>query len=163
MRNNRISLLVAAAALATCLSPAKSQAATATSAIAVSATVLSFCTITAAPLIFGNYTSVTLDGTTTVTVVCTLSTPYQVTLNAGTGTGATVAVRKLTNGAVTLNYSLYSDAARATVWGATIGTDSVGGTGTGLTQALTVYGRIPAGQFPTPGAYSDVVTATITY
>ncbi|WP_277971552.1 spore coat protein U domain-containing protein, partial [Sphingomonas echinoides] len=33
----------------------------------------------------------------------------------------------------------------------------------GSSQSLNVYGRIPAGQLPTPGAYSDTLTATITY
>ena len=94
---------------------------------------------------------------------CTNTTPYTVALNAGTGTGATVAVRKMTSSAQTLNYSLYQDNARGTVWGQTTGTDTVAGTGNGSAQALTVYGRIPAGQLPTPGSYSDTITATISY
>jgi len=28
---------------------------------------------------------------------------------------------------------------------------------------LTVYGQIPGGQFVTPGAYVDTITATVTY
>jgi spore coat protein U-like protein len=62
-----------------------------------------------------------------------------------------------------LNYSLHSDAARTVVWGNTAGTDTVAGTGNGLAQTLTVYGNIPGGQLSAPGAYTDTVTATLTY
>jgi spore coat protein U-like protein len=39
----------------------------------------------------------------------------------------------------------------------------VSGTGNGNAQTLTVYGQLPAGQYVTPGAYADTITATITY
>jgi len=39
----------------------------------------------------------------------------------------------------------------------------VAGTGTGAAQNLTVYGRIPASQFPGAGSYSDTVVVTLTY
>lgn len=143
--------------------PAPSQAATATSAIAVTATVLSFCTIAALPLAFGNYSSALVVATTTVTVACTVGTTYDVGLDVGTGTGATVALRKLTLLASTLNYALFREVGRTSNWGPTIGTNTVAGIGTGVAQVLTVYGDIPAGQLVTPGAYTDTVTATITY
>ena len=69
----------------------------------------------------------------------------------------------MTSGANTVNYSLYTDIARSTVWGNTVGTDTKSGTGNGSAQTLTVYGQLPAGQYPTPGSYSDTITATITY
>lgn len=149
--------------LAVSCSPAGASTATAT--IAVSATVLSFCTIAALPLAFGNYSSAVINLTTTVTVACTTGSPYNVGLDPGIGTGATVAVRKMTvaAGTATLNYGLYSDTNHTVVWGNTIGTNTVTGTGTGLAQVLTVYGQIPAGQLATTGAYTDTVTATITY
>ncbi|MFI5309274.1 MAG: spore coat protein U domain-containing protein [Polyangiales bacterium] len=36
-------------------------------------------------------------------------------------------------------------------------------TGNGAAQALTVYGRIPAGQGVASGAYTDSVLATVNY
>ena len=78
--------------------------------------------------------------------------------------GASVAARKLTSAASgTLNYALYQDVGRATLWGQTIGTDTVAGTGSGATQTLTVYGRIPALQGSAAGAYTDTITVTLTY
>lgn len=139
------------------------SAATANSTMGVSATVQATCSITANPLAFGTYTATQLDAATTLSVTCTNTTTYNVGLDAGGGTGATVAIRKMANGAQLLNYSVYSDSARSTVWGTTIGTNTVAGTGNGSSQSLNVYGRIPAGQSPTPGSYSDTVTATVTY
>jgi spore coat protein U-like protein len=143
--------------------PAGAQASTATATIAITATVLSFCTITALPLPFGNYSQAALAATTTVSATCTLGTTYNIGLDAGIGTGGTVAARKMTYLTNTLTYSLYQDSGHATVWGNTIGTNTVTGTGNGAIQSLTVYGLIPASQLVTPGAYTDTVTATITY
>jgi spore coat protein U-like protein len=145
---------------------APSEAATATSSMGVSALVATGCTIVAAPLAFGTYdpnSGSPNDATTTVTVLCTVGTPYNVGLNQGGGTGATVATRKMNNGTDNLNYTLYKDSGRTTVWGNTVNTDTVSGTYTALQAPLTVYGRIPASQAVSAGIYGDTVTATITY
>jgi spore coat protein U-like protein len=155
---------IATIALVGLMPPVAAQAATATGTIAVTATVLSFCTLVATPLAFGNYSQAALASTATVTVTCTSGTPYNVGLDIGTGSGASVATRKMTFATTnTLNYGLYSDTGHSTVWGSTIGTNTVTGTATGLPQPLTVYGLIPAGQLVAPGAYVDTVTATVTY
>ena len=62
-----------------------------------------------------------------------------------------------------LGYGVYSDAERTKNWGTTAATDTVSGTGTGAAQPLTVYGRVPAAQFVTPGVYTDTIIATVTY
>lgn len=152
---------VVAAAILGCAGSA--NAATANSSMAVSATVQAACSISANPLAFGTYSASQVDASTTLSVSCTNTTTYNVGLDAGGGTGATVANRKMINGSQTLGYGIYSDSSRSTVWGATVGTNTVAGTGTGSAQTLNVYGRIPAGQLPPPGAYTDTVTATITY
>ena len=84
-------------------------------------------------------------------------------LGVGGGTGATVATRKMTSGANAVNYSLYRDALRTQLWGQTIGTDTVAGTGSGANQTLTIYGRVPAQAVPPPGTYSDAVTITVEF
>jgi spore coat protein U-like protein len=104
-----------------------------------------------------------VDQTSTVQLTCTNTTPYNIGLNAGTGSGATVATRKLTSGANTVNYTLYSNSGRTTVWGNTVSTDTVAGTGNGAAQNYTVYGRIPAQTTPAPGNYTDTITVTVTY
>lgn len=137
-------------------------AATATTSFSVTATVLAFCAVSAAPLVFGNYSAAQLDGHTTVTVTCTSGTGYQVGLDAGTGNGASVATRRMT-GSGLLNYTLYTDSSRTTVFGNTVGTNTVSGTGSGVVQSIDVYGRIPAGQYPAGGLYSDTITVSVTY
>jgi spore coat protein U-like protein len=140
---------------------------TATTTFTVNATVLSTCAVAASPLNFGNYSGgALLNGTTTITVTCTTSTPYNVGLDAGKATGATVTTRKMKDTASgnLLNYSLFSDTNRTVNWGNTSGTDTVAGTGTGSGQPITVYGQIPAGQYPTPSTtYQDTITATVYY
>lgn len=141
-------------------------AATATTTFQVDATVIGSCNVSATNLAFGNYDTLSAtptDATSSVTVQCSLSTAFDIGLDAGTGTGATVTTRKLTKGADTLNYSLYQESARTTVWGNTVSTDTVAGTGTGVDIVHTVYGRIAAGQVVNTGAYTDTVTVTVTF
>ena len=140
------------------------QAATATTSVSVSATVQATCLISSTSLAFGVYTGVQLDATATLTVTCTNTTPYNVGLSAGTAAGATVTTRKMTGPtAQLLSYALFQDTGRTTNWGSTVSTDTTAGTGSGAAQPLTVYGRIAGSQFVAPGAYTDTVTATITF
>ena len=96
-------------------------------------------------------------------VQCTNTTPFNIGLNAGTGTGATVAVRKLTSGGATVNYSLYTDSGHTSVWGNTPPTDTVADTGNGMSKQYTVFGLVPTQTTPAPGTYTDTVTVTVTY
>ncbi|WP_167449285.1 Csu type fimbrial protein [Mesorhizobium hawassense] len=129
------------------------------------ATINANCTVSASSVNFGSVGVLASNADTTgsITVRCTNSTPYTIGLGAGSGSGATVANRKMTSGARTVTYSLYSDSARTTVWGNTIGTDTSAGTGSGLDQVYSVYARAPAQTTPAPGAYSDTVVVTVTY
>ncbi|MBB72431.1 MAG: spore coat protein [Legionellales bacterium] len=142
-------------------------AATSTTTFTVNATVSDSCSVSANNLSFGSYepTGITnLDETTTISVTCTLGTVYNTGLDAGTGSGATVTTRKMTSGSDLLNYSLYSNVTHTTVWGDTVGVNTMPGVGTGSAQNLTVYGRIPSGQSSVPaGSYSDTITVTVTY
>lgn len=137
---------------------------TASQSFTVTTTIAPSCTISATAMAFGTYAGLVLDTSSTITVICTSTTPYNISLNQGLVAAATVTSRKMTlSGSNLLAYTLTSDAARAVNWGQTIGTDTVAGTGSGAAQALTVYGRIAAGQRVTPGAYADTIIATITY
>jgi spore coat protein U-like protein len=152
--------------LAVSLLPTPTVAATQTATIAISATVQATCLITATALAFGTYTGVVATGTSTVTLTCTNTTPYTVGLSAGLGATptATVTTRHMTGpAAANLNYALFSDSARTANWGDTLVTTWQSGTGSGAAQILTVYGQVAAGQYVAPGAYTDTVTATITY
>jgi spore coat protein U domain-containing protein, fimbrial subunit CupE1/2/3/6 len=162
----RLHLIAAAATVGLLPSASTSFAATSTATFSVQVTIVATCTInSASALNFGSQGVFTanVDQTSTIQVQCTNTTPYNIGLDAGLGTGATVAVRKMTSGGATVNYTLYSDSGRTTVWGTTIGTNTVAATGNGAAQSYTVYGRIPAQTTPAPGTYADTVTITVTY
>ena len=139
---------------------------TAQTTFRVSARVQAVCDITASDLAFGNYTAQSgspLLGTTLLRATCTPNTTYNVGLNEGTSPGATVNQRRMVSGANVLNYQLYSDASRSTIWGNTTGTDTVTGVGTGTAQDHTVYGTVPAAQVVPAAEYSDTITVRIYY
>jgi spore coat protein U-like protein len=139
------------------------KAATATATFAVTATVQATCLISATAVAFGVYTGAVATSTGTLTITCTNTTPYNIGLSAGLATGATVTTRQMQGPAgALLNYVLTQDAAHATNWGNTTGSWEPG-TGNGAAQLVTVYGQVAAGQSPTPGAYTDTVTATVNY
>ena len=132
----------------------------------VTATVVTTCNVSATTHDFGSrgVLSSNVDATSTLTTTCTSTTPYNIGLNAGTGSGATVTTRKMTSGGgATINYSLYTNSARTTVWGNTVGTNTVPGTGSGVGQNSTVFGRVPAQTTPAPSTYTDTIVTTITY
>ena len=165
--NNTRRALLAAALVA---SMQGAFAATTTTAFQVTANVAAQCTVAAANLAFGvvDPLGANVDQTTTVTVNCTKNSPYTVGLSAGTTTGATIAQRLMANGADTMNYNLFTTAARTTIWGnSAVAPTWVSGTGAGLgtPQVLTVYGRVPTGQTNLAvGSYAETaVTVTVTY
>jgi spore coat protein U-like protein len=137
-------------------------AGTATANIAVSANVATNCTVTAAPLAFGSYTGAVNNYTANLTITCTNTTTYNVGLGVGLASGATVTTRQMQNGTALLNYTLLTGSYTGTNWGNTTGS-WVSGVGTGAAQTLPVYGVIAAGQFVTPGAYTDTIIATVNY
>ena len=154
------------AALLAMLSSSAAPAGTTTSTFQVQVTVQASCTIVSSPTLdFGTQGvfAANVDQSSVIQVQCTNTTPYDIGLNAGTGSGATVAVRKMTSGGATVNYSLYTTAGRTVVWGNTVGTDTVSATGNGAAQNYTVYGRIPPQSTPAPATYADTITLTVTY
>ena len=148
------------------LPSAPALAATTTTTFNVTATVLAKCTISAANLAFGSYdaTAANLDASSAITVKCNNGKTYDVGLNAGSFSGATVSARSMSGtDPAGLAYTLYRETGRTSNWGNTVSSDTVSGTGNGSNQTLIVYGRIPTGQFVTAGSYSDTITATITF
>ncbi|MDR3414892.1 MAG: spore coat U domain-containing protein [Nevskia sp.] len=147
------------------------QASTTTTTFLVQITLVSSCAVSASTLNFGSsvglLTSV-VNGTTTVSVTCSNTTTYNVGLDAGTVSGSTVASRLMAgttagNTGTTMGFQLYSNAGMTTVWGNTVGTNTVSGTGNGTAQSITVYGQVPAQTTPKPDTYQTTITATVTY
>jgi spore coat protein U-like protein len=155
-------------ALAACLGLTSGAAygLTTTTPFTVQMTITASCVINSAgTLNFGSQGVLTsaVPATSTIQVQCTNTTPYNIGLDAGTATGATVTTRKMTNAGNTISYALYSNAGMTTNWGNTVGTDTVAATGNGAAQSYTVYGQVPAQATPAPATYTDTITVTVTY
>lgn len=135
----------------------------------VTATVVANCRLVVPPLSFGTYDPLDghsvqpADASTVITVTCTRSTGASVAFDFGMNSlsGADRAM----NGAGTdrLRYEIYRDAARSLVWSR--GADAVQVVSRGISSAeqLTVFGRIPPRQEVAPGAYTDLLTATVDF
>lgn len=140
---------------------------TATTTFQVTATVAASCKVTASDLDFGAYDplAVALDGTSTITATCTAETPYEIGLSAGNGT-PTVTTRAMTGNdtsSTQLDYELYTDLARSTIWGAPGGITVAQSALTGGALNYTVYGQIPASQYVPAASYVDTINVTVTY
>jgi spore coat protein U-like protein len=133
-----------------------------TTAVSVTQNAPAVCSLSASSLDFGNYAGATVDASALLSITCSMSAPYTISLDGGNNLNGT---RRMAgpSGAY-LAYGLYSDAGRSVAWGdgGGLGT-TIPGTGSGSAQSLTVYGRAPGGVLPTPGAYSDTVVVTLTY
>lgn len=131
----------------------------------VQASVPSRCYVNASPLNFGNVGLLTsgVSANTSLAVQCSRTAPYHVGLNAGQNSGGNINARQMVLGVNSISYQLFRDVAHTQVWGDTVGTDTVAGTGTGLTQNLSVYGLVPAQTTPPTGTYTDVIVVTVTY
>jgi spore coat protein U-like protein len=143
-------------------------AGTASSSLASSATVSANCTVSTTAVAFGVVDTLSAtpdDATGGLNVTCTSGTAWTATAGAGTGTGATLSVRKMSSGANLLNYTLYKDSGRTSIWGDGVApTATITGTGTGSVQANTIYGRVTASQGTAViGSYADTVAVTITF
>jgi spore coat protein U-like protein len=138
------------------------------------------CTVAAAGVSFGAYDislATPTDSTGQITVTCSYGAPgaaaaanFQASLSAG-GSGS-YTPRQMASGPARLNYNLFLDAARNSIWG-----DGLAGTGLATgelrvgpgvgngtrTVQFPIYGRVPAQQAVPMGPYSDTIVVTLTF
>ena len=125
------------------------------------------CSVSTTGMAFGNYdvfSTSALDSTATITVTCTSTT--NVNLEISTGASHSFNPRIMQAGVTDdLNYNLYSNSNRTTIWG-----DGTGGTSFPTNRVRpssawtsTVYGRVPSQQDVSVGAYSDTVSVIIEF
>lgn len=133
----------------------------ASGSFSVSAEIMKNCLVATQDMDFGSHglLNADIDATGMVRVTCTGATGYTVGLDAGPYTAVT---RRMLSGAYHVVYGLYQNAGRTVPWGSA-GGQTVAGTGTGLQQNLTVFGRVPPQPTPPPGTYTDTVAVTVTY
>ena len=136
--------------------------------LTVTATVASTCLVTGGALVFGNYSGAQTDASTPVTATCTNGSTAYILLsqgaNAASGSSDSLPLRQMAGpSSGVLSYGLFQNAGASTVWGNNTASGKVVN-GNGLLQTLTVYGRIPAGQYGAPaGLYTDTVQVNFTF
>ena len=114
---------------------------------------------------FGTYNVFSSNSNTSgvggLTINCKGGTPSLV-IGLSTGQSNTFSSRVLKSGGNTLNYNLYTNAARTAIWG-----DGTGGshvlTFQNITTTLSIYGKIPAEQNVMVGSYSDKIIAIVNF
>lgn len=166
--NRKLKLIpLAGALLAAGLMAAAAQAQSVTDTMDVTITIQDACEISTAPttLDFGTHgvLSANVDSTSTISVTCTTDAAYNIGLDGGDSGDINARVMGQSSGTNTVGYQLYTESGRATVWGNTVGTDTVASTGTGTEQEFTVYGRVPPQATPPADTYNDTVTVTVSY
>jgi spore coat protein U-like protein len=129
----------------------------------------SFVTVT--DVAFGTYNvfaTAPLDSTGTISFQCNPGAAGSTVLvTLSTGNSGNFSQRQMLSGANRLEYNLYLDPTRTTVWG-----DGSGGSSSFTvdlpasgwsTITQSVYGRAAAGQDAASGIYSDTITVTMNW
>ena len=150
--------------------------------VTVSTTVSANCKIQSTPgtLAFGNYDPVSVNSSTpldatsyTITIACVGGSAPRVDIDFGQN--ATGSPRRLKSGVANfLNYDIYKPTGASNntcfsgapaVWGtgATNGFTPASNPGNTANQTYTLCARIPAGQDPAIGSYSDQVSAIVNF
>jgi len=160
-------------ASALCFSTTSAEAGSATSSFRVTATVDPACTIQTTPLVFGHYNALTkhsatpLDVNGTVTITCSKGMVTRIALDPGQyaahARGTTRAMKRL-SGEDYLNYELFQDIVRTTLWGSTGDTLFVPPVAPDTKpRTFFVFGRIPPGQTIAVGDYADTIVAIVNF
>ena len=140
------------------------------------------CTGSNVSLAFGPYdvaSPTSLDSQAVMTITCTRTNipgvppNPRVTVTVGVGasqTSGSIQNRQLgrAGGGAVLNYNIYLDAGRLSVWGNAPGTDTAAQTlnipnKATRTASFTFYGRVFAGQDVSAGFYNDSLLVTVDY
>ncbi|NPT53884.1 Csu type fimbrial protein [Paraburkholderia elongata] len=124
------------------------------------------CSVTSSSGVdFGGYDPLSgtpMNGVATVQVTCDKNATVTLSISGQSGFGN----RKMTGASDVLNYQLYTDTTRQTIWG-----DGTGGTQT-MTLNLkdnprvglfTIYGQVPGGQDVSVGAYNAMLIMTLSF
>ena len=160
--DRRVGWLAASLAAGAGAAAGPAAAATDTDQLVVTATVASGCALSGGSLNFGEYITGQAQDLDAVGQINYTNCIGNVSFELDGGQSASIANRQMSSGASRLRYQLYRNSSRTAVWGT--GTDAQG-----LTLLIPqngrvdVFGRVLRGQGVAAGAYSDVVTITMTF
>ena len=149
--------------LAATLAPKPAPAPTTTGTLAVSAVVQTSCSLTGGAMSFGTYTSGQTNNLDVEGQLAFANCPTgNLVFELDGGGSGNINARRMSSSSSNLNYQIYRNANRTTVFGAGANAYTeirlVAGGGT-----IPVYGRIPGNQTVSAGNYSDTVNVTLTF
>jgi spore coat protein U-like protein len=119
------------------------------------------------PVIFGAYdvfsTAPNDNGVGSITIDCggAGNTVFVVRLDAGGSHNYTA--RAMTHGGDSLNYNLYTDAARSNIWSDNHGSGQTATFTKNKPYTMNIFGRIPPGQDVAVGTYTENIVATVNF
>jgi len=152
-----------------------SAAGTESGVVVVTASIPPSCTIGTAAIAFNSYDPVNVhatvpdDQTGDIVIRCTKGATG-ISIGLGNGANNTGSQRRMVNSSdptTTVDYEIYKETARSTVWGPGDGGSHRSGAdmnGTGSNVTVTMFGRIPPHQLTaTAGSYNDTLVSTILF
>lgn len=117
------------------------------------------------PVSFGAYdvlsASPNINGVGSITISCQGGGPTTFVVSLSAGQSNSYASRVMKNGVNSLNYNLYTSAARTIVWGNGTGGSSTMTVARNQTTTLSIFGAIPAQQDVAVGNYLDSISAAV--
>lgn len=136
-----------------------------TTIVAGSAKINSTCTVSVLPIDFGTIKSNSQNQQSTIlTSTCTKGTTFSIALSSGNSSDFSNRYMNLSDNSDQLKYNIYFDAFYNNIIGdGNNNTVTINDTGTGADQSYTLFGKTPTGQYVSPGNYSDLITATLSY
>ena len=145
--------------------------------LSVTASVTAKCLVSSTSVVaFGAYDPVVtnasggsdLDGTGSVGIKCTPGNGTSISLDTGANAAGNQRRMQGPSGGSSafLNYDLYSDSGRTTLWGnGSNGASSlaISTSSNAAERTFTVYGRVPKGQDVNVGSFTDTVQVTVNF
>lgn len=150
--------------LASGLALRTAAATTASASFGVTATVQASCRTTTNAIAFRTFAAAVVNTTSPVSVTCSNSVPYNVSLSAGMGLGTAVDLRGTAGfSAALLAYEVGSHHRGIFYRDQTPDIATLTGNGARFAQVIPGHDRISPGQYVSTGAFFDTMIVTVTY
>jgi spore coat protein U-like protein len=154
--------VIALGILASGLAVRPVDAAISSDSLSVTATVQASCLVSTADTVSRTNAGVA-NTASAVSVACSNSAPYSVSLDSGVVHGATVALRPITGS----GFALLGDALGPNLTGIANGRQARNYDSTGFDNSsaleLAIHDQFPAAQCAKPGAFADTMIVVVTY
>lgn len=122
------------------------------------------CSVVASAMAFGAIDPLagfSTDSSSSITVSCPALTPYSLSISTGQSGQLQ---RRMAAASAQLDYQLYADASRVSVWGdGAGGSITVSGSADSTGTTHTVYGRVPSQPQALAGNYVDSLIVTVSF